>query len=1072
MPRAALLGLVGLLCAGADAGAQRRVELVIAATTDTHGRLRGWDYYANAADPARSLAGAATIVDSIRKVNPERTLLVDAGDLLQGNPLTYVAAKVKRQPVHPVIASMNVMRYDAAVLGNHEFNYGVPLLRDAMAQAGFPFLAANIREESGKAFAAPYTIIERSGVRIGIVGATTPGIMVWDRDNVRAAGLTVTDIVPAVRKAVADARKARADVIVVLLHSGLSEPASYDTVATGLPSENVALRVPQEINGIDAVIFGHSHREVVDSVVNGALLVQPRNWAASVGVAELAVEKRDGRWQVVSRRGKSVRVAGHAEAPAVLAAHTNSHRGAVEWATTAIGRTAARWSADSARVADMPITDFVNETMRRETGADLSATAVFSLDASLDAGAINVAAISRLYPYDNTLRAVRVSGATVRAFLEHASRYYRTMEAGRAPANGIIDANVPGYNFDVLSGADYTLDLSRPVGQRVTRLEFRGRAVQPTDSFTLALNNYRQGGGGGYSMLSGARVVYDRETDIRGLLIEEVRRAGTLDPSRYANRNWKIEPSAAVAAAYAEQTRGRAAEAGGGRPASSIPAGSTPAGSTTPGSAQGIRTVRVIAMSDFHAALGTRPDASGRSYGGAVALSAALERAQRECTVTCVSVIVDGGDIFTGSPASDWDAGRPAADVFNRFDVAAGALGNHEFDFGQDTLRMRLAGLRHAVLGANVRGRDGARPRWIRSDTVVERGGIRIGIVGSAGTHTRTSTKLRNVSDLTFLPPAPIISERTRALRDAGARIVISVIHDGGRCERDQPTVCHGEGLEIAAALTTRPDAFVMGHSHVNLATRVGDMPVVEAASSGRGIVVVDIPLDGGAATSQIREVNGDSTSGADPAVDSIVRAANARVESRLKRPVATLAEALPRRGNQYALGNVIADAARSAGRGDFAVWNNGGIRTDLQAGPLAFGAVHEVSPFGNLLVRVRLRGRDVLKMAEGWVSRGRPDVHISGITVEYDSAATEGSRVVRARLPSGKPVVATQIYTMVINDFMLDGGDGLRPPGMISQEILTIRDSDSLARYLQQLPQPVRVPFVARFRPVSKASR
>ncbi|MFN9309811.1 metallophosphoesterase, partial [Gemmatimonas sp.] len=166
--------------------APRRVELTIAATTDVHGRLRGWDYYAGGADPAHSLAAAATIVDSARRANPDGVVLVEGGDILQGNPLLYVAARVRPTPVHPVIAAMNVMRYDAAVLGNHEFNYGVPHLRSALARAAFPFLAANVRDGTGRPFVAPSTIVTRGGIRIGIGGGTTPGSMLWDRDHLRA----------------------------------------------------------------------------------------------------------------------------------------------------------------------------------------------------------------------------------------------------------------------------------------------------------------------------------------------------------------------------------------------------------------------------------------------------------------------------------------------------------------------------------------------------------------------------------------------------------------------------------------------------------------------------------------------------------------------------------------------------------------------------------------------------------------------------------------------------------------------------------------------------------------------
>jgi 2',3'-cyclic-nucleotide 2'-phosphodiesterase (5'-nucleotidase family) len=580
----ALLSTIGALPAAGQGPA--RLDLVVAATTDVHGRLRAWDYYANAADPAHTLAGAATIVDSVRRANPGRVLLVDGGDLLQGNPLTFVAAKVSQPTVHPVIAAMNVMRYDAAVLGNHEFNYGVPLLRRAVAQAGFPFLAANVHEAAGRTFVAPWTMVERSQprmgtVRIAIIGATTPGSMVWDADNLRQARLTVSDIVPAVRRAVTEAKGRGADVVIVLLHSGLSEAATYDTTATGLPSENVAARVPREIDGIDLVVYGHSHRELVDSTINGALLIQPRNWAATVGLATLTLERagrlRGGKWRVVARRGQTVRVDGHAESPDVLAATTNTHRATIAWANAPIGRTAVRWRADSARVADSPITDLVNEVQRRASGAQLSAAAAFSLDAGLDTGVITRAMLSKIYPYENTLRVLRVTGAQLRAFLEHSARYYRSLDAnGAVPVGGLIDAAIPGFNFDVVAGADYNIDLRQPVGQRIGPIRVSGREVSATDTFTLALNNYRAGGGGGFTMLAGAPVVWSREIDIRQLIIDEVTRAAAagkaLDPNDYAARNWSLQPATAIAAAYAEQNRGRAAESGGRPPSRELSA--------------------------------------------------------------------------------------------------------------------------------------------------------------------------------------------------------------------------------------------------------------------------------------------------------------------------------------------------------------------------------------------------------------------------------------------------------------------------------------------------------------------
>jgi 2',3'-cyclic-nucleotide 2'-phosphodiesterase/3'-nucleotidase len=197
-------------------------------------------------------------------------------------------------------------------------------------------------------------------------------------------------------------------------------------------------------------------------------------------------------------------------------------------------------------VQDTPLIDFLLEVERRTAGADLASTAAFALDASLDSGAITMAEMAKLYPYENTLKAVRVSGRQLREYLEHSARYFGTAGSGE-PA---VDPRVPGYNFDVVAGASYTIDLSKPVGSRVERLAVKGRPVTDADSFTLALNNYRQGGGGGFSMLASAPVVYESREEIRELLIDEVRRRKALRPEDYFKHNWRLEPPRAVGEAY------------------------------------------------------------------------------------------------------------------------------------------------------------------------------------------------------------------------------------------------------------------------------------------------------------------------------------------------------------------------------------------------------------------------------------------------------------------------------------------------------------------------------------------
>ena len=1070
-------------CASAGAGGAGSsdgdtFDLIVAGTTDVHGRVRGWNYESDAPDSSRGLTRAATIVDSLRKLAPGRVILLDAGDLLQGNSLTYVAARVSPAGTpHPVIAAMNAMQYDAAAIGNHEFNYGVPFLDQTIRQAKFPFLAANAFRPDGRPAYTAWAMVQRGGARIGIVGATTPGSMVWDRDNL-AGKVVIRDIVPELKSAVADVRAAGADIVLVTMHSGLHGASSYDTVTTGVPSENVAARVAREVPGIDLILYGHSHQEMRDTTINGVLLMQPKNWATSVAVAHLTLSRESGGWRAVSKRSELVRAAGHAEQAFVLAATDAGHRATVSWVTSPIGRTPVAWRADSSRVVDTPLIDLILETELRATGADLASTASFSLDASLDSGTITAARMQALYPYDNTLRAVRITGRQLREYLEHSARYYRTAADG-TPS---VDPSVPGYNFDIVAGADYTLDVSRPIGQRVTRLEFKGRAVVPTDSFTLALNNYRQTGGGGYAMLSGARVVYDKSEEIRQLLVDEVRRRGTVNPWNYFTRNWRIEPTSAVGALYQQMRRSTREDSHADSVAAPAP---TTAAASTPGApppspavpantAAAVRAtrpvprLRIISTNDFHGALEPRPDATGRLRGGAAYLATAIARARAECvSPACETILLDGGDEFQGTPASNLTFGRSIVQLFNDLGYAAGAVGNHEFDWGQDTLKARMREARYALLAANVRYPDGRDVPWVRDDTLVTRGALKIGVVGVATLLTPTTTRASNVADLRFADPVPIVDSLTRRLRARGADYVVVVAHDGAFCDRDGATNCRGEIVEFARKLREPIDAIVSGHTHSLVNTVVNGIPIVQSRSSGTAFGVTDLGPDG--AQPRVRDILPDSIP-ADPAVAARVSRDVAAVASFVNRPVATIVGDLVRTGNQYPLGNLVADAQRAAGNGDVAVMNNGGIRANLREGPATYGSLFEVQPFGNILYRFTLSGTALRAYMEKLVAT-RLNAHVSGATITYDSTATAGARIRSVRMADGAELQPEREYTLVLNDFLATGGDGLGLSSAARRtEVLNTPDLDALVTYLQRQPQPVRVPAERRFIAVSGA--
>ena len=1063
------LVVVDTSCAGnpVPGAGPESFDLVVAATTDAHGRLTGWDYYAGVADTGRGLSRAATIVDSLRAANPDRLVLVDAGDMLQGNPLTFVAARVDTTRANPVIAAMNAMHYDAAAVGNHDFGYGLSTLGRAIGEASFPILAANAYLANGPRAYPAYTIVRRGSVRVGIVGATTPGAMLWERDNLRGR-VAIRDIVPDVRTAVAEARAKGADVIVVTMHSGLSGEASYDTVATGVPSENVAARVAREVPGADLIVFGHSHAEIGDTVIGNTRLIQPKNWATSVGVAHLRLEGGPGNWRVAQSRGTTIQSAGHVESAAILAAVSPAHAATVAYVNRTIGTTAVAWRGDSARVRDTPLIDFILEVERRAANADLASTPAFSLDASLDAGPITEAELARLYPYDNTLRAVRISGRQLREYLEFSARYYRTFTGDTGRSIPLVNERIPGFNYDVVAGADYVVDVSRPVGSRLTSLAVKGRPVAETDTFTLAINNYRQSGGGGFAMLQGAPVVYDRQQEIRQLLIDEVGRRRTLSPDDYFTANWRLEPAAAVDAAYLAMHANSAERAGGPvRTPSPRGPGGIPRPNPTPLPVPTGRVLRVIATNDFHGSFEPRPDSSGVRRGGAAYVATVIAQARAECTAqpACTSVLLDGGDMFQGTAPSNRTYGASVVELYNTLGYSAAALGNHEWDWGRDSLRARMRQARYPILGSNVQFADGRDVDWIPDDTLLTVGSIRVGVIGLATVETPRTTMAVNVADLRFVAPAPIVNARARELRARGADAVIVVAHAGAFCDRGpapDPS-CNGEIVDLARGITERVDAIVSGHTHSLVNTHVNGIAIVQARSHGRAVGVVDIALGGNPSSIAVRDVVADSVT-ADAGVETQVKRVVAAVAAEMGRSVAQIAEPLRRSGRQYALGNLIADAQRAAGKADVAVMNNGGIRADLQAGQATYGTLFEVQPFGNTLYRLTVRGRDLRAYLERLVGRDEINAHVSGVNVVYLPAKPVGSRISTVTMADGRPLRDDATYTLVLTNFLLGGGDGLGlAADAIKTEPLGIPDIDALVAYVRAQRQPLRVPFEAR---------
>jgi 2',3'-cyclic-nucleotide 2'-phosphodiesterase (5'-nucleotidase family) len=476
--------------------------------------------------------------------------------------------------------------------------------------------------------------------------------------------------------------------------------------------------------------------------------------------------------------------------------------------------------------------------------------------------------------------------------------------------------------------------------------------------------------------------------------------------------------------------------------------------------------LRIIATNDFHGALEPRRDSSGVLRGGAVAFAGVIERARAECRApTCRSILLDGGDMFQGTPASNFAFGKPVVELYNHLGYTAAALGNHEFDWGQDTLRARLRDAKFAVLGANVTDTAGTDSPWIANDTIVTIGDLRVGVVGFSTVVTPTVTRPSNVRDLRFLALPAVADRRARSLRDRGAQVVIVIAHAGAFCDRSGQSGCRGEIIDLAQQATERIDAIVSGHTHSQVRTVVRGTPIVQAYSRGSAVGIVDLPLGGGSMAPQVavRDVLTDSSTPPDARVSAIVRAAVEPVERRMSQPVVQIGERMVS-GIRGTLGSLIADAQRDAGRGDVAVMNNGGIRASLDSGMATFGELFEVQPFANTLVRITVTGRDLRAYLERLVGRSELNAHVSGVTITYDPRRPVGSRIASVRFTDGRSVDDDARYALVLSDFLAAGGDGLGVTERAQNvEALGIVDLDALIAYLRKQPSPVRAPDARR---------
>ncbi|VDG21314.1 bifunctional metallophosphatase/5'-nucleotidase [Lactiplantibacillus mudanjiangensis] len=496
------------------------MQIKLISTSDVHGYLAPTDYSQRDHVAPFGLSRAATIIQQLTQTDNDAVwpIVVDNGDFVQGSPLTYFIARQHQEaaPLYSRLANRNQVQ--VGVFGNHEFNYGLDFLDLCESARHYPMLAANIEDTHHRTlFAKPYTILERAGVKVAILGLTTQFVGRWELPA-HLDGLKFHDVVETAKHYVPKLREL-ADVVVVAYHGGLERDPQTNQPTERLNGENRGSALLNEVPGIDALITGHQHRRLAVKV-NGVPVTQPGMKGSNVGLITLNLN--DQR-QIIASQADTISTADAIPDAATMALIKPVNHQMEDWLDTPLGTINGDMLVHDhlqARLHNHPYLNFINQVEMAATGTDIAATALFNDDVPGLKPNVTLREVMNSYVYPNKLAVETITGKDLRHALERCAGYFLLKDGHVIVNPEFLHPKLRHYIYDVYSGVDYTFDLTRPLGQRVVQLDYHGQAIQPDQPLTVTLNHYRAGGGGNYPMYNTTKIDRQLSTDMTVLIAD------------------------------------------------------------------------------------------------------------------------------------------------------------------------------------------------------------------------------------------------------------------------------------------------------------------------------------------------------------------------------------------------------------------------------------------------------------------------------------------------------------------------------------------------------------------------